>query len=392
MALGTASAVAVAVAGFVYSNLDLSGRRSVAQAPIEVVPPAPDLAARPAAPADRPAPAANTQTSSEVTGSIAAPGRATAAEIESRSGVKVMRPEGSAPSGALIIEVPPDPVIQLTPAPDPRLVEKTPAGLLPKIGRDGSRPADIYSRSLVLPASLKPGAPRIALLVGGMGLNAASTAQAFADLPADVTLGFAPYGPEIDSLAAKARDKGHEIVLQVPMEPFDYPTNNPGPQTLVTADAPAQNLSRLHWLMSRMQGYVGIVNYLGGKFTAQREALAPVLQDIADRGLIYVDDGTLTRSSADTIAAGIALPTVHTDVVVDAVERPDAIDAALARLETKARQNGVAVGSATGLPLTLERIARWSHGLESRGVALIPISAATSRQHDLSADGAQNGR
>jgi polysaccharide deacetylase 2 family uncharacterized protein YibQ len=388
IALGAVSVLALTIAALAYSTLDFSGGRSIALAPIEVAPPAPEAAAQ----VVTAAPDTKAQTSADITGSIAPPSRSTAAEIEGRSGVKVTRPDGAAPSGALIIEVPPDPVSQLTPAPAQRLVERPPAGPLPKIGRDGSRPADVYSRPVVMPGSLKAGAPRIALLVGGMGLNAASTAQALADLPADVTLGFAPYGAQADKLAAEARAKGHEIVLQIPMEPFDYPANDPGPQTLLTGDRPAQNLTRLHWLMSRLQGYVGIVNYLGGKFTAQREALEPVLQEIADRGLIYADDGTSTRSTADAIAANLALPSVHTDVVIDAIERPDAIDAALARLEEKARHDGVAVGSATGLPLTLDRIARWSHGLESRGVALIPISAATSRQHDLSADGAQNGR
>jgi polysaccharide deacetylase 2 family uncharacterized protein YibQ len=388
IALGGFAALALVLAALVYSKLDSSGGRSVALAPIVVAPPAPE----PAPQAATSPPNSTARISADVTGSITVPNRASAAEIESRSGVKVVRADGAGPSGALIIEVPHDPVIQLTPAPDPRLVERTPGGLLPKIGRDGSRPADVYSRPIVMPASLKPGAPRIALLVGGMGLNAADTAQALTDLPADVTLGFAPYGAQTDQLAAEARARGHEIVLQVPMEPFDYPANDPGPQTLLSAGTAAQNLTRLHWLMSRLQGYVGIVNYLGGKFTAQREALQPVLQEIADRGLIYADDGTSTRSTAEAIAADLALPTVRTDVVIDAVERPDAIDAALAELEGKARRDGMAVGSATGLPLTLERIARWSQGLESRGIALVPISAATARRHDRSAYGAQNDR
>ena len=59
------------------------------------------------------------------------------------------------------------------------------------------------------------------------------------------------------TLVARARGEGHEVLLQVPMEPFDYPDNDPGPQTLLTSLDAGQNIDRLHWLMSRFQGYVG---------------------------------------------------------------------------------------------------------------------------------------
>ena len=85
------------------------------------------------------------------------------------------------------------------------------------------------------------------------------------------------------------------------MEPFDYPDNDPGPQTLLTSLTPDQNIDRLHWLMSRFQGYVGIVSYMGARFTASEPALAPVLRETAKRGLIYVDDGASPRSVAGQI-------------------------------------------------------------------------------------------
>ena len=34
-------------------------------------------------------------------------------------------------------------------------------------------------------------------------------------------------------MVARAREAGHEVLLEVPMEPFDYPDNDPGPQTLL---------------------------------------------------------------------------------------------------------------------------------------------------------------
>jgi uncharacterized protein len=300
------------------------------------------------------------------------------AEIEAQSGVKVVRNGGGRPPGALIIEVPDAVGIHLTPAPDERLAEKSRHGLLPRIGADGARPADVYARPPLIPANLK-NAPRVALLVGGLGLSETGTETAIQQLPGAVSLGFAPYGADVARFAADAREAGHEILLQAPMEPFDYPNDNPGPHTLLTSATEAQTLDDLRWLMSRFPGYVGVANFLGAKFTADEAAVSPVMREIAARGLLYLDDGSSPRSVARRAAAGLNLPAATADVVIDAVQSPPAIDDALTRLEALARVNGSAIGVATALPTSVDHIARWARNLEARGVALSPISAVVTR-------------
>jgi len=201
----------------------------------------------------------------------------------------------------------------------------------------------------------------------------------FAKLPGPVTLGFAPYGADLDRTAARARESGHELLLQVPMEPFDYPDNDPGPQTLLTSLDVAQNVDRLHWLMSRFQGYVGIANFMGARFTSSEQALAPVLKEAAKRGLIYVDDGTSARSVASQVAGANNLAFAKADVVLDTLPTAADVDRALNRLEAIARDRGVAVGSANALPVSIERIAKWAKAAESRGVLLVPITAVIAR-------------
>ena len=121
------------------------------------------------------------------------------------------------------------------------------------------------------------------------------------------------------------------------MEPFDYPDNDPGPQTLLTSLTPDQNIDRLHWQMSRFQGYVGILSYMGARFTASEPSLTPVLRETAKRGLIFVDDGASSRSAASQLAGGHNLPFAKAEVIIDAVPTPVEIDRALARLEMLAR-------------------------------------------------------
>jgi polysaccharide deacetylase 2 family uncharacterized protein YibQ len=265
-----------------------------------------------------------------------------------------------------------------TPAIEQRLTETSRHGSIPKIASDGGRPADIYARPLQ-PSFDKVAGPRIAIVIGGLGISAAGTFEALAKLPPPVTLAFAPYGTDLARWVGRARGEGHEVLLQVPMEPFDYPDNDPGPQTLLTTLPVTQNLDRLHWFMSRFQGYVGIANYMGARFTASETAIAPMLRETAKRGLIYFDDGSSARSAAGQIAGANNAPFAKADLVLDAAPTPAAIDAALTRLETLARERGLAVGVATALPASIERIAAWTKAAQARGIILVPLSMAATR-------------
>lgn len=260
---------------------------------------------------------------------------------------------------------------------DQRLQESTRHGPVPKIASDGTRPADAYARPR--PAAINPSAPRIAIVVGGLGSGARLTADAIGKLPGPVTLGFTPYGPDVVKMVAQARDAGHEVLLQVPMEPFDFPDNDPGPQALLTSLPAEQNIDRLHWLMSRYSGYVGLMNFMGARFTATESSFVPILKETAKRGLIYFDDGTTVRSVAAQAAGANNAPFAKADVVIDAVPSADEIAKALAKLEVAARVNGMAVGFATALPISIDRITQWAKALESRGFVLAPISAAATK-------------
>jgi polysaccharide deacetylase 2 family uncharacterized protein YibQ len=256
---------------------------------------------------------------------------------------------------------------------DPRLLETSRHGAIPKVGPDGARPMTVYAKPRPLSAAEK-GMPRIAVIVGSVGISASGTADALSKLPPSISFALAPYGADLDKLAARARSENHEILLQVPMEPFDFPNNDPGPQTLLTTLTGDQNVDRLHWLMSRFQGYVGIMNYMGERFVASEQALGPVMRDTAKRGLIFVDDGASSRSIAGQVAGSQSLPFAKTDIVLDAVPTPAEIDRALARLEMTARDNGSAVGVATAQPATVARLAEWAQKVEGRGFVLVPIT------------------
>jgi polysaccharide deacetylase 2 family uncharacterized protein YibQ len=256
---------------------------------------------------------------------------------------------------------------------DQRLLEKSRYGMIPVVA-DGLKPFTVYAADADRAKAAKM--PVVAIVVGGLGVGAAKTADAIMKLPPAVTLAFTPYGADPSKLAERARAQRHEILLQVPMEPFDYPDNDPGPQTLLTTLAPEQNIDRLYWHLSRLQGYAGIANFMGARFVATDAVMQPIIREAAKRGLGYLDDGSTPRSVAPALAAGQAMPFAKADFTIDAVPTSAEIDRTLIKLETLAKERGLAVGVASALPVSIERIAAWIKTLDSRGIMLVPLTTA----------------
>ena len=258
---------------------------------------------------------------------------------------------------------------------NPKLLESSRYGMIP-VAAEGMKPFRAYAGGSDANRALAAKTPSIAIVISGLGVGAAKTADAIMKLPAAVTLAFTPYGSDPTKLVERARAQKHEVLLQVPMEPFDYPDNDPGPQTLLTTLGAEQNIDRLAWHMSRFQGYVGLANFMGSRFVTTDAALQPIVKDAAKRGLAWLDDGTAPRSVAGVIAEGQAMPFAKADVGIDTVPTPAEIDRALARLETLAKERGTSVGVASALPISVERIGNWAKQLESRGIMLVPLTTA----------------
>ena len=256
---------------------------------------------------------------------------------------------------------------------DPKLLEKSRYGMIP-VAADGLKSFTAYAADADRAKAARM--PVVAIVIGGLGVGAAKTTDAIMKLPPAVTLAFTPYGAEPSKLAERARAQRHEILLQIPMEPYDYPDNDPGPQTLLATLGPDQNLDRLYWHLSRLQGYVGIANFMGARFVATEAAMQPIVGEAAKRGLAFFDDGAAPRSVASSLATGQAMPFAKGDVAIDAVPTGLEIDNALTKLESLARERGTAIGTASALPVSIDRVGAWVRGLDAKGILLVPLTAA----------------
>ncbi len=256
----------------------------------------------------------------------------------------------------------------LTQAPIAGLFVQGPGGMLPVIGPDGRMPFQAYARPYA-----GNGKPRVALIIGGLELNAKTTREAISSLPPEVTLSFVPYSDGLQGWIDMARSAGHEVLLEAPMEPKDYPDNDPGPYTLMADGQPQETTQRLQWLLSRATGYFGVTNYLGSKFVQSAPAMSVFENELKQRGLAFIDDG-----SASHVGGG--LPRASADRIVDDQLDGSAIDAQLGALETQATRNGQALGSGFAYPITLQEASHWATGLGAHGVQLVPASALATRR------------
>lgn len=252
--------------------------------------------------------------------------------------------------------------------PDAALVEESDFGPLPVRAADGRRPFDVYRGA----SSGKP-STRIAIVVGGLGISQTGSMEAVERLPAGVTFGFSPAGNSLDRWMQAARRSGHELLLQAPLEPFGYPTVNPGENTLTVAESAAGEFSALHASLGRITNYVGVMNYMGARFTGDASAMDPFIAELGRRGLMYLDDGSSARSLGKDTALSAGVPAATANVLLD--QDPAAVAEQLDMLEKVARAQGSAIGVASAFDQSIAAIAAWIPAAEKRGIEIVPVSA-----------------
>lgn len=267
--------------------------------------------------------------------------------------------------------------VPLASAPDQNLLEEVVGlpGPLPKVGADGRLPWEVYAR----PFDDRDPNPRVAIIVKGLGFSRAATLAAIRKLPGEISLAFSPYARDLNDWLLRARLAGHEVFLELPMESKNFPAEDAGPLALSTNLQVSDNMRRLKEMMSRFSGYVGVLTIMGSKFNSASGQLRPILREIKNRGLMFVDGGT-SRSEAPGIAAEIDLPKAISNVLLDEPPLRESLDRKLKQLETIIKQESTAIGTAHAYPSTIDRLLIWTRSLQQRKLTLVPVSAIANKQ------------
>lgn len=218
------------------------------------------------------------------------------------------------------------------------------------------------------------GKPTVSIVLGGLGINYKLTMAAIDELPPEVTLSFAPTAGGLSTWVRRARAAGHEVLIEMPMEPYDYGREGPHPNVLQVAVGPDTNRARLTKMLGRTSGYMGIMNYKGAKFATDSDAAAPVLALLRERGVALIEDGSLNKSvfAQEAVKAGVTFG--QAGAWIDARPEAEQIENQLLTLEMQARETGIALGTGSPFPVTIDMLKEWTTRLEGKGIVLAPAS------------------
>jgi len=215
--------------------------------------------------------------------------------------------------------------------------------------------------------------PRVALIVSGLGLDRVITETIIARLPVEVSVAFSPYAQDLDAQIASARAHGHEVFLEMPMEPVDFPARDAGPLALMPGNSSDENSNRLKILLTKAGGCAGFLGETGGKALQSSSVMQPLARELASRGLLWVQP-----PRSPILATGIGGPTVAATLEIDQLGFGLSTGNRLEYLTKVARQQGTALGIARPTPGTLVAILRWAETLKAAGVVLTPATATVT--------------
>jgi polysaccharide deacetylase 2 family uncharacterized protein YibQ len=217
-----------------------------------------------------------------------------------------------------------------------------------------------------------PGRIPIAIVIDDMGVDRARSDRVVA-LPAPLTLAYLPYARTFEAQIAAARERGHEILVHMPMQPIG--TEDPGPGALTVALGGDEIRKRVAAALDRAGPVVGINNHMGSRFTVERDAMRPVLEELQARGLLFLDSRTAGATTGPALARTLGVPYTVRDVFLDNDPSIAAVQARLAELEATARRQGHGVAIGHPHDGTLTALTAWLPGVAARGFALVPVSA-----------------
>jgi uncharacterized protein len=244
----------------------------------------------------------------------------------------------------------------------------------PQASSSGGEPAWLKNARPLVQAS---GKPMIAIVIDDLGLDAPRTRRATA-LDGAVTLAFMTYASRLSEWAGAARAANHEILVHMPMQPLSAKVD-PGPNALTVAMSDAEILTRVRWGLERLDGYIGVNNHMGSRFTEYSQGMAVVLDEVKARGLLFLDSRTTAHSVCASAAAGLHLPFAERNVFLDDEPTITGVSQQLETLANVARKFGAAIAIGHPHDATLDVLADWLPRAEAMGLAPVPLTSVMRR-------------
>ncbi|AIF80879.1 hypothetical protein I862_01580 [endosymbiont of Acanthamoeba sp. UWC8] len=215
--------------------------------------------------------------------------------------------------------------------------------------------------------------PKVALLVDGLGLSRSETISAV-EMDALIALGFSPYSQDVINWINKGVSGGHEVYINLPMHPAEYPANDAGSLALMNNLSVEENLLRLKLITFKSDKIKGVISGAREIFTDSKDDILPILGFLKQKKLSYIYGGEVNNESLDDLSEALNVNYIDINITIDDELDVEAVKSNLLRLENMAKVRGFALGKFHAYPMSVKAINEWIGELNNSEVMLVPVS------------------
>jgi hypothetical protein len=216
---------------------------------------------------------------------------------------------------------------------------------------------------------------RLAIIIDDIGFNNKKEVKEIIDMDVPITLSILPFQPFSLKVAKEAHAGNKEIILHLPMEPYDYPKKNPG-NGILTIDMDEKELiEQTEKNLSAIPYIIGVNNHMGSKFTENYERMKIVINILKHRGLFFIDSLTSKKSVGYKIARELGLPVERRDIFLDNNRNIEAIKNELEKLCNISLKKGKAIGIGHPYPNTVKALKEMIPKFREKGIKIVKLSS-----------------
>ncbi len=226
--------------------------------------------------------------------------------------------------------------------------------------------------------------PTVAVILTGLGLNKNWTAHVLTTFKDKATFAFSPYSSNIEDQLQEATNLGHQALIALPLEPYNYPNPDPGPHTLLTGVKAEENIAKTKAILKKIPKGIGIIGEYGSRFTLSQPDLEPVLKEIKKHGSIFIDPYTTLHSQVQQTCKLLDMGCHQVDLKLTASEAVTQSDEFFKKVIQSAKENGIIIVTVPAIPAFTDRLLEWIDTLEKKGINFVTI--ARLKTPELSAD------
>ena len=222
------------------------------------------------------------------------------------------------------------------------------------------------------------GTPRLAIVIDDIG-ETLSAPHELLSLGVPITFSVLPDLPHSRQAAELIAQSHREFIIHLPMQPLDYPAQNPGPRPLLLSFDAEQTRRRMDSYLRELPGAVGASNHMGSAYTADPERMALVQELLAERQLFFLNSKTSPTPVPAAIARRGRFAYLERDVFLDNERDTRLITRALNQALLRARRNGHAIAIGHPYPETVQVLNNALSGPTLRGVELVSLTDLLDR-------------